>query len=714
MKRRHLHRWIFYSVVFIQQLCSCTPLAAQELDSLRNVLIKHVKDDTTKVNLYAMVASEYRNTSTDSMLAVAKRGIALANKLHFKKGKARCLASLGVAHMFRNDLDIADSICNVGIALLQETKDSIGMKQLLYYMGNIRYRQTKYKEAIAYFEQTIKIAEKTGDEKMTGKCLDNIGISYVVLGNNTEALKHFLKSLTIWEKTGNSEGRANALSNMARVYVSIGDNAKAIEYIKQSIALLKGHSDVQTIIHCYANAVSIYTAMKNYDEAIALCTESIRIADSTGQWSEMSVLLIDRGMSYYDAGMYDKAFDDFMKCLAPPTDRTAPATIAQAHIGLGEVWMARGNPRKSIPHLEIAYALFRDNEMNDQTGPAAEELGAAYEKVGDHAQALKYTRIGHAIKDSLFNEQNSKVQQQLQFDYELEKKQNQIRLLEKDKLIVQARNEMQRATLWGLIAGLALVVVIAIQLYRGRMKEKRSKETILWQANNLKELNTFKDKIFSVLSHDLRSPINSITTSVDLLDENLLSPQEFSELKPEMKKQLGAITFLLDNLLKWSKNYILGTTTARPESIDLHKIARQNITLLETQAREKNITVRNNIPETFTAVGDAGHIDIIVRNLLSNALKFTGTNGTITLTANVEGNNAKIHVADNGIGMTAEQIGQLFQPATHTSTYGTMGEAGTGLGLLLCYEFAKANKGDLTVESKVNEGSTFTITLPRS
>ncbi len=712
MTRPNLCRSAFYVLALLMLFCFHLTVSAQILDSLRKALNRHTKEDTTKVNLYAAVAGAYKDTSTDSMVAVAQRGLLLTDKTNFTKGRARCLASLGVAYMFKNDLERADSICNVAISLLEKTKDSAEMGPVFYYIGNIRYRQTKYKEAILYFEKSIRFAIKRGDDRAVGNSLDNIGISYLVLGNNTQALNYFLKALKIWEKLNDNSGISNSLSDMARVYVTIGNNSKAVEYLEQSIAIQKGYNDVQSIVHCYSNAASIYGALKNDSAAIAICTQAIRILDSTGQQSELTLLLIDRGMSYFEAGAYDKAFDDYKRCLEPPTNKTAPAIIAQAHIGLGEVWMAKGNVRKSIPHLEIAYAIFRENDMADQIGPAADELGNAYEKIGDYPKALKYIKIGHSIRDSLFNQKNREEQQQLQFDYELEKKQNQIELLKRDKMIVQTRSEKQRITLWGLMGGLALVAVVALQLYRGRRKEKQSKETITMQAESLKEMNKFKDKIFSVLSHDLRGPINSISTSIDLLDEDLLSPKEFAELRPEMKKQLGALTFLLDNLLKWSKTHIMGVATVKPEIIDLYRIAQQNITLLEAPAKSKKITVYNNIPVSFFAFCDLSHIDIIVRNLISNAIKFTNSNGTITLSATTEGNTAKIHITDNGIGIKPEHIKKLFLTSEHISTHGTSGETGTGLGLRLCYEFIKANNGDISITSEEKRGSTFTVILP--
>lgn len=706
-------RWKCPLLSFLLVACGCAGAGSQTLDSMRHALAMHKAEDTTKVNLYSQVASEYRNASTDSMIAVARRGLALADRIHYSRGKARVLASLGVAYMFRNELDKADSICNKAVAILEQTKDSTGMGPVFYYLGNIRYRQTKYKEAVSYFEKTVQFAELTHDYKSVAKSLDNIGTSYVVLGKNTEALNHFLKALKIWERIDNIQGRSNCLSNLSRLYVTLGDKEKALKYINESIAVQKtGYVDVQAIVHSYMNAVSIYTALNNDSAAIAACTYAINVADSAGQRSEMAVMLVDRGMSYFHAKEYDKAFADYARCLEPGKEKITPAMEGQANIGLGEVWLARGNAAKSIPHLLKAYAIFRENGMDDQTGPAAEELGTAYEQVGDYKQSLKYTRIGHALKDSLFNEENTERQQQLQFDYELEKKQNQIQLLERDKQIVQERSDRQRATVAGLLAGLALAIVFAVQFYRGRLREKKSRETIAMQAGNLEELNRFKDKVFSVLSHDLRGPIGSIAATVDLLEANVISPEEQALLQPEMKKQLGSLTFLLDNLLKWSKNHMAGVTQAQPEYIDVYKITQQNITLLSGSARDKNIKVRNDIPKQCTVYADPGHVDIILRNLLSNAIKFTKPGGTVTVSATSEGDATHISVNDDGVGMTPQQVSGLFKAATHTTTYGTAGEKGTGLGLLLSYEFAKANNGEILVASEENKGSRFSLVLP--
>ena len=140
----------------------------------------------------------------------------------------------------------------------------------------------------------------------------------------------------------------------------------------------------------------------------------------------------------------------------------------------------------------------------------------------------------------------------------------------------------------------------------------------------------------------------------------------------------------------------------------------QNINLLQSAASRKKITLKNEIPTTMTAFCDSGQMDIVIRNLTMNAIKFTKHNGTVTLSATQDDKHTYVSIADNGVGMTQEQLDKLFIITPDNHTYGTDGETGTGLGLLLCNEFVKANNGTITVSSEKSKGSTFTVTLKRA
>ncbi len=165
--------------------------------------------------------------------------------------------------------------------------------------------------------------------------------------------------------------------------------------------------------------------------------------------------------------------------------------------------------------------------------------------------------------------------------------------------------------------------------------------------------------------------------------------------------------------MNWSKSYLASGAVSKRETLDLFQIVADNINLGTTTASRKKIAVVNNVSPGITAVGDMGQIDIVVRNLLSNALKFTPSGGSITVSAVQLTDTIKLSVADTGRGMDTSQVKKLFTTATDNSTFGTAGEKGIGLGLLLCYEFVKANGGTISVVSEPGKGSAFTIELPK-
>ena len=241
---------------------------------------------------------------------------------------------------------------------------------------------------------------------------------------------------------------------------------------------------------------------------------------------------------------------------------------------------------------------------------------------------------------------------------------------------------------------------------------EQEKAAVLMQANDLKKLNLFKDKTFSILSHDLRGPIHASTAIVGMLDDGDISTEEAKELKEAVVKQLSATGVLLDNLLKWAKGSMEGTVEPHPQEVNIYDVTRQNAILFEESLKAKNILFSNNVPAQVVAWSDFEHTDIVIRNLLANAIKFTRKNGRITVDAQVKDGFVHLAVTDTGVGMTKEQLDKLFKPLTDNTTYGTEGEKGTGLGLLLSYDFIKANNGRIEVSSEINKGTTFTVVLP--
>jgi two-component system sensor histidine kinase/response regulator len=233
------------------------------------------------------------------------------------------------------------------------------------------------------------------------------------------------------------------------------------------------------------------------------------------------------------------------------------------------------------------------------------------------------------------------------------------------------------------------------------------------QTEQLKALNAEKDTFLSMIAHDLRSPFSSLRLLIGIAAENVegSGQDELENLITLLKKSSENLYTLLENLLAWSRIQ-QGLMKYRPQSLDMRAVILQNITLLEPHARQKQITLNNSIDEGTIVYADYHMVDAVVRNLISNALKFTYPGGHICISATFDEHSATISVADTGIGIAREHLSKLFRIDTVYRRKGTAREPGTGLGLILCKEFIEKNKGTIWAESDIDKGSTFRFSLP--
>ena len=253
--------------------------------------------------------------------------------------------------------------------------------------------------------------------------------------------------------------------------------------------------------------------------------------------------------------------------------------------------------------------------------------------------------------------------------------------------------------------------------YEGTVEDitqrKHAELLLLKQANELKELNATKDKFFSIIAHDLRSPFNSILGFSELLqDEAKFTEIATIERYATIISSTARNTLsLLDNLLAWSRMQ-QGKVKFNPVSVILGNLVTQEFNVLENSALQKNIKLISGIPDNTILVADENMLSATLRNLFSNAIKFTPNNGKVVVFAKVEDGQVEISVSDTGIGMDTQALQRLFNIETSFTTRGTQNEKGTGLGLLLCKEFIEKHGGKITLKSELGTGSTFTFKLP--
>ncbi|HNX86523.1 MAG TPA: PAS domain-containing sensor histidine kinase [Bacteroidales bacterium] len=242
---------------------------------------------------------------------------------------------------------------------------------------------------------------------------------------------------------------------------------------------------------------------------------------------------------------------------------------------------------------------------------------------------------------------------------------------------------------------------------------KQALKTLALQTEQLIELNATKDKFFSIIAHDLRSPLGTIISLIDMMLEDLndFDKTEIDKFMRMIRASSNQLFSLLENLLLWARNQ-RGTITFQPEIIDLQKNIHDNINMVRGQAEKKEITLSAKIPGHIILLADKNMLDTILRNLLSNAIKYTPLKGRVEVTAKSAGQYAEITIRDSGIGISKENLAKLFTIAGKPSSPGTENEKGSGLGLILCREFVEKHQGTIRAESEPGQGSAFTFTIP--
>ena len=243
---------------------------------------------------------------------------------------------------------------------------------------------------------------------------------------------------------------------------------------------------------------------------------------------------------------------------------------------------------------------------------------------------------------------------------------------------------------------------------------RRQQKQLQDQTDQLQALNASKDKFFAILSQDLQGPFEELLHFTEFITEHIegCRPEEIKEIVGTLRNSVGNLHELLKNLFAWS-SIQRGALECHPQYFDIREIIGRNLTLFRATAEQKRIIIKSLVQAEIPVYADAGMVYIVIRNLISNALKFTKSGGKVRISATENQAWVEISVSDTGIGISAEDIAKLFRIDVKYQRVGTAGEEGTGLGLVLCKELVEKNGGRLSLESEVGKGTTVTFTLPK-
>ncbi|MGB5314657.1 MAG: HAMP domain-containing sensor histidine kinase, partial [Robiginitalea sp.] len=382
--------------------------------------------------------------------------------------------------------------------------------------------------------------------------------------------------------------------------------------------------------------------------------------------------------------------------------------------GMAETYIGLENDSIATRYAEEAFRISNSINFAEGTKKCSKTLYEIYRRQQDYATALAYHELYQELSDTLSRNENRQSLSMLKTKTEYEQ-QKQLLIKDNEKALAAQK----RFIYFG--SGLLLVSLLIIYLvYRSKKLQQRltreleAKQEILERRKSeLQSDNETKVKLFSVIGHDLRGPVGALKELLQIFKDGEISINELASYMPKLRSDVDHIFFTLNNLLSWGYSQLNGAVT-RPTSVLLEGIAAENIKLLNEIAENKSIKIISEIPANTQVWSDPHQVDIVLRNLISNALKFTPENGMVTLHAEEKEEYWIISIRDTGVGMDRLTLQKIFKEENTHSTYGTANEKGTGLGLTLCKEMILKNGGEIWVDSLLRKGSTFYFTLPKA
>jgi signal transduction histidine kinase len=401
--------------------------------------------------------------------------------------------------------------------------------------------------------------------------------------------------------------------------------------------------------------------------------------------------------------------------------------MATIKTNLGKLYLQQKQYEKALKSFQESLVLAREINSLPAMQESYKNLSDYYTMRGEYKQALRLFKLQSAVTDSIMSREGLMQIKELELQFNARALEQEIELLKKD-------NEIQRLSRTRLQYGIILLVILILALsllfigYYQRNQYKKKTARLLEEKNeqlekanrqlqesekHLMELNSTKDKFFSIIGHDLRNPLNALLGFSELISGNSkeYTTEEIRKYSKIINEAAKNIHLLIENLLEWSRSQS-GKIDFNPLETAFAPIMLEIISIFEIQAEKKGIILESDIPEGLMVYADVNLLSTILRNLVNNAVKFTPKNGKVNLDAVQSEQGLRVTIRDTGVGMTKEQLDSLFSLAHGPSTPGTAEEKGTGLGLILCKEFVDKHKGTISAESEPGKGSTFTLVLP--
>lgn len=672
---------------------------ADRVDSLMN--LTKSGPDTIKVKAYLKLASTYRKTNNDSSLYFMEIADTVLQDLketldekRYDFFKAQFYQQKALRFQQGDHYDSASQYYNQALSIFKKLNKQKKRTQVINNLGALQEQQGNYPQALEYYFQSMRLCDSAGLKKGKSRALINIGVIYNNQENYDEALKYYEQAIPIKRELGDSKGEALLYNNIGIVYYYQDNFEKVLEYFKRSLNIYREIGDLRSQSMPYYNIAEIYLEQKAYKEAL-----------------------------YY----YKKSYE---------IDKTLGERASQAEtLGtIGAVYAQLGQMEDALRVQHEAVRLLKEVGAKNRYAEALRKLAYTYEQRNDYRNALKYFKQYKLMQDSVHTLKKESQIAKIKEEYETEKKDQKIDLLQERNKRIQLENLTQKEEMKNrqrisilslLIAILGLVALVMI--YRMYRQKKLSSNMLEIKNQSITEKNKeisaivtqlesalqSREILYSNTTHELRTPLNIINGFTNLLQTEC-DPERRMFYVGQVKSSANHLLRLIEDMLVISR-LETGKFELVYEGVKIADLTKYLENIFSVLAITKQIKfscqVNENCPEILTI--DPVRYFQIISNLLDNAIKYTDIGGEVTITFDYEKQRfLRATIKDSGIGIAEEKQKEIFDRYRRIKDSELTQTDGTGLGLNIVQQLVELFEGQVEVNSKFGEGSAFSVIIP--
>jgi len=596
--------------------------------------------------------------------------------------------------------------------------------ELKYYKALIYTENNDYYNALDNYNRSLNLYTKLNDSLGIAKVNNRLGLVEIRRGNYNKGLRHSLSAIDIFERKNLLDQLSLAYNNLAEAYFNTNQNEEALDYNFKALRVRELLNDNEGIKISTNNIAKLYALRKEHRKAIEYYEKLLTyLTNSDSDKVLEGEVLPCIGEQYLQFRDYDKAASYLLDGLKLNRANDNKKGILKTLNNLSDLNLQLRKVRLAEYQLNEAYRL-TDEVDDDELLLNHLKLRVKLDSTkGNYKNAFNWQREYHELKAKVDNSKKPSVV----FDnpYDVINQPDTTPTENNTANINDKTLKQYKYLTYGLGALLLLSILALLSVFLKRKTLNANTESVettnkqyklenvslLDQVQHLEEMNQVKDRLFSIVSHDLKDSITGVKAFLDLLKEDSISREEFDELIPELSENADNAAGLLMNLLNWSKSQ-MQNLDPKPEKFNIQDVFSEKMNLIEKKVNQKKIILLDESIKDYV-YADRSMVEIVIQNLLANAVKFSRIGDVITVSNRERNGNILICIEDTGVGISKENQEKLFKNAGFT-TRGTSHEKGTGLGLSIAKQLIELNDGKIWVESEPNLGSKFFVELPKA